>query len=317
MSDEIRTIDRKFLFVTGKGGVGKSTVSVALARALARRGKRVLLAVTEPGPTSALLGGFDVTPEVKNVDGRLFAMWVEPEQALRDYGEVTLKSKTAYRALFDNKYAKTFLAAFPGLYQWAALGKAWFHADGNPALGGATFDTVVFDAPATGHGLEMLQVPRVINDASPPGILRRDAQAAWEMLQDARRTGVIIVTLPEELPVQEATELADEVKRMGVPLGGVLMNAVPEALFSSQEREQLQREVAELPRAAREWQKIAREHADAELQARTLHARLQQMFDMPVLSLPWVSAPSQPNDMARLVTELAAELVTERRPEHA
>jgi anion-transporting ArsA/GET3 family ATPase len=304
VSDAIRTIDRKFLFVTGKGGVGKSTVCVAVARALARRGKRVLLAVTEPAPTAALLGGMEIKTEVTSVDGRLFVLWLEPEQALRDYGEVTLKSRTAYRALFDNKYAKTFLSAFPGLYQWASLGKAWFHADGNAALGGSTFDVVVFDAPATGHGLEMLQVPRVINDASPPGILRRDAKAAWEMLQDPARAGVLVVALPEELPVQEAVELATEVRHMGVPLCGVLMNAVPEALFSDADREALHSDYPGLPPTALEWLAIAREHSEAQLQAQNLYARLASSFDVAVLRLPWVSSPTQAGDMERLVESL-------------
>lgn len=301
VSDALDTIDRKFLFVTGKGGVGKTTASVAVARALARRGKKVLLAVTEPGPVSALLNGRSVTPTVNSVDGRLFVLWVEPEQALRDYGELTLKSKTAYRALFDNKFAKAFLAAFPGLHQWASLGKAWFHADGNPELGGSSFDVVVFDAPATGHGLEMLQVPRVINDASPPGILRRDAKAAWEMLQDPTRTGVLVVTLPEELPVQEAVELAAEVKQMGVPLSGVVMNAVPEMLFDADERQRLGQTQLTLPPSAAEWLAIARQHSEAQAQAQTLHARLAQTFDVPVVRLPWVSSPGNSADMQRLV----------------
>jgi anion-transporting ArsA/GET3 family ATPase len=304
VSDAIRTIDRKFVFVTGKGGVGKSTVSVAVAGALARGGRRVLLAVTEPAPVSALLGGMAITPDVTKVGEGLFVLWVEPERALRDYGEVMLKSKTAYRALFDNKYAKTFLAAFPGLYQWASLGKAWFHADGDPKLGGSTFDVVVFDAPATGHGLEMLQVPRVINDASPPGILRRDAEAAWHMLQDPRRTGVVVVTLPEELPVQEAIELATEVKQLGVPLAAVVMNAVPETLFSDAERAQLEVVRPAVQPSGHEWLTVAIEHANAERQSQAMYERLTQTFEVPVLRLPWVGSPAQTNDMDSLVSAL-------------
>lgn len=301
MSQATRNIDRKFLFVTGKGGVGKSTVSVALARGLARSGRRVLLAVTEKARVGAMLGGVDITPKVSPVEPGLAVLWVEPEHSLRDYGELTLRSRVAYQALFGNKYAQSFLSAIPGLYQWASLGKAWFHADGDKALGGSDFDTVVFDAPATGHGLEMLRVPKVITEASPPGILRRDAAAAWDMLQDATRTGVIIVTLPEELPVQEALELAAEVQELGIPLAAIVMNAVPEPLFTAAELATLAEPPRTLTEQGRQWADVAIEHGRAQLQAETLCNRVLEQFAIAMLRLPWVAEPEDPADMAALV----------------
>lgn len=308
MSQATRNIDRKFLFVTGKGGVGKSTVSVALARGLAASGRRVLLAVTEKAQVGQMLGGVEVTTEVTAVEPKLSVLWVEPERSLRDYGEITLRSRVAYQALFGNKYAQSFLSAIPGLHQWASLGKAWFHADGDRSLGGADFDTVVFDAPATGHGLEMLRVPKVITEASPPGILRRDAAAAWDMLQDPKRTGVVVVALPEELPVQEASELAAEVREMGVSLAYLVMNAVPAPLFTQPELATLAEPPLTLSQEGRQWVNIALEHGHAELQAAALHERVKQWLDAPILRLPWVAEPESRAGMTTLVAALLAEI---------
>jgi anion-transporting ArsA/GET3 family ATPase len=254
-----------------------------------------------------MLGGIEITTAVKPVEPGLSVLWVEPERSLRDYGELTLRSRVAYQALFGNKYAQAFLSAIPGLYQWASLGKAWFHADGDKALGGADFDTVVFDGPATGHGIEMLRVPKVITDASPPGILRRDAAAAWDMLQDPRRTGVVIVTLPEELPVLEALELASDVKDLGVPLAAIVMNALPEALFSADETAALAEPPLTLTEPAQQWVTVAREHGEAQYQAMALYDRMKQQLNLPTMRLPWVAEPEQASDMSILIDAVLRE----------
>jgi len=300
------TIDRKFVFVTGKGGVGKTTASVALARSFSAKGRRVLLAVTDRAQVGALLGGVPVENDLTEVSPGLFVLLVEPEPALEEYGELMLRSRSAYRALFGNRYARSFLAAVPGLYQWASLGKAWFHAGGDPKLGGASFDTVVFDAPATGHGLEMLRVPGVISDASAPGVLKRDASAAWEMLRDPARAGVVVVTLPEDLPVQESLELIHEVQNLGVPLLGTIMNAMPTPLFAVGELERLiaLTSTAPLSPTTRAHVLTAIEHAQAQVQAERLAQRLSNAIERPVLGLPWVEQPTDAASMQRLVDTL-------------
>jgi anion-transporting ArsA/GET3 family ATPase len=232
---------RRFLFVTGKGGTGKTTVTAALATALEKAGKRVLIAVSEPKERiSELLGVPPLGPDIVAVGRSIYAVKISPEAAMREYGEMILKSKTLTNAVFGNKYVRGFFAAVPGLYQWAMLGKAWFHSTERDAQDRPRFDVVLFDAPATGHGLEMLRVPKVIVDIVPPGVLRRDAEQAWRMFQNPDESGVIVVSLPEDMPVNESLELSEAVQgELGLPIAAVVLNQLVDPIFSPAEREVL------------------------------------------------------------------------------
>jgi anion-transporting ArsA/GET3 family ATPase len=117
------------------------------------------------------------------------------------------------------------------------LGKAWWHTTERNVDGSWRFDVVILDAPATGHGLDMLRVPKVIVEVVPPGLLRRDAERAWAMFQDATISGVILVTLPEEMPTTETIELAKALRGdLHLPLDRVVVNGVLPRLFSPAER---------------------------------------------------------------------------------
>jgi energy-coupling factor transporter ATP-binding protein EcfA2 len=237
---------RKFLFITGKGGTGKTTVTAALAVALASRGKRVLIAVSEPKERiSSLLGVAPFGPDITSVGQDIFAVKINPEAAMREYGEMILRSRTVSEAVFGNKYVRGFFAAVPGLHQWAMLGKAWFHSTEKLPDGRQRFDMVLFDAPATGHGLDMLRVPKIIVDVVPPGLLRRDAERAWTMFKDPRESGVIIVALPEDMPANESLELAQAVTgELGLPIANVIVNQVVDLLLHDAEREALSHPLA-------------------------------------------------------------------------
>src|SRR3954468_10902348 len=217
---------RRFLFITGKGGVGKTTFSGALAVALAAQGKRVLVAMTHTKERlSAILGTKPIGDTIVEARPNIWAVNLSPELALREYGEMMLKVKAVAKAVFENKYTKTFFRATPGLYEWAMLGKAWFHTTELRSDGSNRFDVVLLDAPATGHGTDMLRVPKVILDVVPPGVLRRDAEAAWQMFRDPRRSGVLVVTLPEEMPTTETIELCTDIRtELGLPVIGLVIN---------------------------------------------------------------------------------------------
>ena len=118
-----RLDELRFLFVTGKGGVGKSTVCAALATALADRGRKVLVVTCGANERlSTLLGTAPLGIEVAQVRERLWATRITAESAMREYGEMILRSKVAYLAVFGNKYVKSFFHAVPGLNEWAVLG---------------------------------------------------------------------------------------------------------------------------------------------------------------------------------------------------
>jgi anion-transporting ArsA/GET3 family ATPase len=233
--------DRRFIFVTGKGGVGKTTVSAALARALAARGKRVLIAMCNAKERiSSMFASDMVGPDVVRISERVWAVNIDPQHAFEEYGRMVLKVPGLYKVVFHNRYVRSFLPAVPGLPEWAMLGKAWFHTTERDQHGANRFDVVLLDAPATGHGLDMLRVPKVILEVVPPGVLRRDAETAWKMFSDPSQTSVVVVTLPEELPVSETLELAHTINNeLSLEIGALVVNGVLSPLFSEAEREEL------------------------------------------------------------------------------
>ena len=239
-------LDLKFLVLSGKGGVGRTTVAAVIARAAAAAGKRVLIAQTDaverlgkmlgrPGPV-----GTAVTTVAPGID----AVNMTPRESLHQYALLVLKYEAVYRALFASRAVRGFLSAIPGLDAYAMLGKAWWHtterdtgggaaaarATGAAAGGGtrAKYDLVILDGPASGHAVAMLKIPRAIIESTPTGPLVKDARSLSELLADPERAALVIVTRPEDLPAQETRELAAAARReLRIALGPVIVNAVP------------------------------------------------------------------------------------------
>lgn len=225
-------LDKRFVAVIGKGGTGKTTVSAALALLAASRGKRVLVAMSQARERiSAMLETEFVTSEVKRILPNIDAVNLDPEVALEEYGMMVLKVRALYKAVMDNRAVKGFLRAVPGMDAWAMLGKTLYHAKQKDDSGRPLYDLVILDAPATGHGLQMLRVPQVITDVAPVGLLRREAEDGLRVLRDPSHTAMVVVTLAEEMPTSETEELVPQLAQMKLPLGKIVINNVLPPLF--------------------------------------------------------------------------------------
>jgi anion-transporting ArsA/GET3 family ATPase len=222
---------RRLLILSGKGGVGRTTVAAALARAAVHAGKRVLVAqMDSPERLGRLLGhaggiGSEVTPVSEGLD----AVNMTTKAAMRQYGLMVLRYEAIYRTIFENKAVQGFLAAVPGLDAYAMLGKTWWHtteqADGRPR-----YDLVILDGPASGHTATMLRIPQAITEAMPKGPLAKDAVAMNALFRDPARAAFVIVTLAEDLPARETSELARIVRdSLHLPLGPLVVNGLPPA----------------------------------------------------------------------------------------
>jgi anion-transporting ArsA/GET3 family ATPase len=231
-------LDHSFLFVVGKGGVGKTTVAAALALAAVRKGKRVLVAMTNAKERlSHLLEVDSIGPTNQAIAPNLDAVNMVPQHALEEYGLMVLKSRTLQRAIFENRVVSGLLRGTPGMEAWAMLGKAFFHTKEVGADGKKRYDLVIVDSPATGHGLDMLRVPRVIVDVAPPGLLRREAEEALALFRDSARSGVVLVTLPEDMPVNETIDLHAALRdELQMPVQALVVNQLLPRLFQPAER---------------------------------------------------------------------------------
>jgi anion-transporting ArsA/GET3 family ATPase len=219
-------LDKRFVVVAGKGGVGRTTVALILGRCAERRGRRTLVCLTNaPLRYADLLGGVTLGPEPLPVSDLLHVINLEPRAAREEYGLMVLKNRTLHRLVFGSRVVQAFLDAVPGLAEWAMLGKATFHAmaevDGRPQ-----YDLVVFDSPATGHGLNVLALPRAIVTAIPAGRMREEAAERVTLMSDPDCSEILPVTIPEELPVNETAELVRGLERLGLPVARLVVNMV-------------------------------------------------------------------------------------------
>jgi hypothetical protein len=227
-------LGKRFIILSGKGGVGRTTVAAAIARAAADAGKRVLVAQASAAERLGRLFGRagPVGTDVVTLAPGIDAVNMTPQSALHEYGLMVLRSELVYRALFENRAVRGFLGAIPGLDAYAMLGKAWFHTT-ELAAGRPRYDLVLLDAAASGHATLMLRIPGAILDAMPSGPLSRDARAIRALLSDAQRTAFVIVTLAEDLPARETAELAAAARGvLKLPLGPTIVTAVPSDALS-------------------------------------------------------------------------------------
>ncbi len=300
----MRAFGQDLVVVTGKGGVGKSTVAAALGLAAARRGLRTIVAeVAARDDVSRALAGSGTRPfEERAVADNLFHISIDPEKAMEEYLVDQLPVRALAEVLTSSRLFTYLAAATPGMRELLTMGKVWELAQGRRRTPGARpYDLVVLDAPATGHGVAVLAAPRTFADAARVGPVARQGRTIHAMVADPGRTGVIAVATAEEMPVNETLALRAALRGdLGLGLDAVVVNAVLPDRFSAQDAAALAGRPGRAARVA------ASLHARARAQREQLERLRAGLDGVPVLTLPFVvAAELGPGELAHLAGELA------------
>jgi anion-transporting ArsA/GET3 family ATPase len=221
--------NRRLLYVTGKGGVGKTTVATALGLAAAQAGRRTIVCeVAEQDRVSRALGREGVTAETEvQLAENLWAITIDPSRALEEWLSKQLGGGPV-RLLGRSHAFQYFVAAAPGAKELITIAKVWELAQlSRWDARNRTYDLVVVDAPASGHGLAMLTTPRTFGEIARVGPIRRQATKVSQLLGDPERTAYVAVALPEEMPVVETLELERRLpEAVGIGLQAIVVNGV-------------------------------------------------------------------------------------------
>ncbi|MFP5225226.1 MAG: ArsA family ATPase [Actinomycetota bacterium] len=220
-------LSSRAVFVSGKGGVGKTTVAAALALASARMGRETLLAEVEQREGLAPAFGLEKLGHTeRRIEPHLQGISVEPDESLVEYLQHFYKIPRMSRALVQSRAVEFATQVAPGLRDILLVGRLKESEVRTGARGQKVFDHVIVDAPPTGRLPRFLDAPRAITEIVASGPVGRQARGVLDMITSQQRAQVVLVTLPEELPLQETLESIEALREVGVATGPVVCNQV-------------------------------------------------------------------------------------------
>ena len=234
---------RHVVLVTGKGGVGRTTVAASLASAAASEGKTVLLcdvldAEERYSPLARMFGREKFLPEERLQKG-IYGCHLHDRAGHELFLRQTLPGGKLISAALRSQALQRFLQAAPSFHEMGIFNHFLHLATKRDEQGDVTYDHIVVDMPATGHTLALTSLPDILLRLIPRGPIARLLRQGQSILQDPERSGAWVVTLPETLPVTESLELIEGLRETRMPVGGVILNRLPEDPFSDAERDAL------------------------------------------------------------------------------
>jgi anion-transporting ArsA/GET3 family ATPase len=282
-------LDKRLVFVTGKGGVGKSTVAAALGVLAARRGRRTVVAELSGQERIRRLFDRDGDhfDEVEVAPG-LFTISVVPDHAMDEY--LRVKVGAVGHMLGSSRLFHAFTMATPGMRELLSIGKVWeLSQPQRRTEGAAPYDLVICDAPATGHGVGLLRTPRTFAEIAKVGPIAHQGRQIAETLANRKFTGMVTVATPEEMPVNETLVLRDALEEDGLGLDLAVLNALYPMRFDGDEVQQLATALrrARSPLSRSALGAALSEHARAETQ-REQERRLRTELDGELVTLPYL-----------------------------
>ena len=311
-------LSRRLVILSGKGGTGKSVVGTALALAAGERGKRVLLVeIDAPLEASRYLGAEPVGTREAQVRPGLFTVNLDPAAVMDEYVRSVVRVDLLARRVLQSPVYRRFFAAAPGLPELMVLGKIMVLEEARASRFSARprYDLIVVDAPATGHGLSFLKVPLAASRAVPVGPIGHNARRILAMLQDAARTALVLVAVPEEMAVVEARGLRDAaVDELGIAPAALVLNQCHERRFTGEQEAEILRLVAEdasgrLARGVglRSALAAARRHLRRRKLTQFYQMRLRRTLPLPTVTLPYLfDEDIGPSSIERLARRLEA-----------
>ena len=301
-------LDKRLVFVTGKGGVGKTTVAASLGLLAARRGKRTIICeIGAQGRLASIFGVGELGHRERELAPSLWGISIDPERSKEEWLHYELHSATLAGILGHSRLFQYLTAAAPGLQELVSVGRIWELSQlQRKTAHAAPYDLVLADAPSTGHGVAMLRSPRTFAAVARVGPIQRQAMKIHDFLANGSLTGIVAVALPEEMPVNETIELGGMLRQgIGLDVDAIIVNALYPERFSAEEAGRLESLDGQAsPATAAALRAALYEYRWAREQRQQLR-RLRRGVEVPVLTLPYLFEPdlggSQVEQLSRML----------------
>ncbi len=277
-------LDRKIYLITGKGGVGRTTVTVALGRAIAKHNRRVLLCeIGDPeGGYSQLgrhFGRETLSPEPVLLAPNLFGCHLWGSTGHEMFLRQILPAGPLIRAALRSKALSRFLLAAPSFHEMGIFYHLLTLIESKNADKTPSYDHILIDMPATGHTLALTGLPEILLRLIPSGPIAKAMKRGQSYLNDPAKGAALVVTLPEQLPISETIELLQGLKNTDMHTGGIILNRMPISPFTAEENAALEAYISKQPLCGElAWRAMTSAAQAAE--------RLKQFSQIPLVILP-------------------------------